>query len=316
MIRRTFLKTSILAAAASVTAPAHAALHGWGQTSTTERGRRHPFFANAKKPDVIAHRGGNGQWPGETMYAMRQARAAGCDVLEMDVYRTKDPEPELILMHDPDVRGTTARSGSVHKFTVQEITALRADHRWSPECQPSLRSQDVSQHERDLRVPTLDQVLNEFSDMRMVIEMKRAPAKFSPVARLVELLTKRDMTKQVLVASFHAPFMKDFRSRLPQVATSLSLSITDAAKLTPVAVDRLLDKHLNHYSDEQGPDALQLPHWAITPRIVKKVKQRGLVLHAWTVDTPAVMDRMKALGVDGIITDCPSRLLARLGRAT
>ncbi|HKG47224.1 MAG TPA: glycerophosphodiester phosphodiesterase family protein [Pyrinomonadaceae bacterium] len=295
-----------------MTAPASAALHRWDQTSSSNRGRRHPFFAAAKKPDVIAHRGGNGQWPGETMYAMRQAQAVGCDVLEMDVYLTKDHE--LILMHDLDIRKTTAGSGLVHNFTLQEITTLRADHRWSPECEPSLRRDDASQHENDLRVPTLREVLQAFPAMRMVIEMKIAPAQSSPVAKLVELITELKMTEQILVASFHAPFMEDFRRRLPQVATSLTLSINDTGKMNSAAAGRLLDKFLSHSSNEQGADALQLPHWLITRRIVEKAKERGLVLHAWTVNTPAAMDRMKALGVDGIITDCPSRLLARLNR--
>src|SRR5215213_1583384 len=180
--RRTFLKTTLLAAAATVTAPAHAALRSWSQAPNPERGLRHPFFAHAQKPDVIAHRGGNGQWPGETMFAMRKAQALGCDVLEMDVYLTKDHE--LILMHDLDIRKTTAGSGLVHNFTLQEITTLRADHRWSPECEPSLRREDASQHENDLRVPTLREVLQAFPAMRMVIEMKIAPAQSSPVAKL------------------------------------------------------------------------------------------------------------------------------------
>jgi glycerophosphoryl diester phosphodiesterase len=312
--RRTFLQTTIFAAAAAVTAPAHMALRGWGQTSAANRRNRHPFFAAAKQPDVIAHRGGNGQWPGETMYAMRKAQALGCDVLEMDVYMTKDHE--LILMHDLDVRRTTGRSGPVYNFTVQEITALRADRRWSPECEPSLRSEDVSHHVRELHVPTLRDVLKEFSKTRMVIEMKRVPARFSPVARLVDLLTEMNMTDRVLVASFHAPFMEDFRRRLPQVATSLSLSSNDTGHLSSGAAGRLLDTFLSHSPKEQGPDALQLPHWLIDKRIVEKAKERGFVLHAWTVNTPTAMDRMKDLGVDGIITDCPSRLLARLGRAS
>jgi glycerophosphoryl diester phosphodiesterase len=308
--RRTFLKTTLLAAAATVTTPVSAALRRWSQKPNPDRGIHHPFFAQAHKPDVIAHRAGNGEWPGETMYAMRKAQAIGSDVLEMDVYLTKDQE--LILMHNSEVKSTTGASGHVYDYTVNEITALRADRRWSPsECGSSLSPEEISQHERDLHVPTLRQVLTEFSGMRMVIEMKKAPKEFSPVAKLSALLTELNLTQQVLVASFHKPFMEDFRRALPEVATSLTLSITDAAVLTSHASEQLINKLS---SNKQRPDALELPHWAITNRVVKKAKEHGLALHAWTVNSTEAMDRMKSRGVDGIITDCPTRLLTRLGR--
>src|ERR1044072_9125294 len=149
--RRTFLKTSLLAAAATMTTPANAALRGWSQDSVANRGIHHPFFAGAKNPDVIAHRGGNGQWPGETMYAMRKAQALGCDVLEMDVYLTGRLHPELDLMHDIDVQKTTASKEQQYDYTVKNIPALRAHRRWSPDCKPSLPPEDITQHEDELR---------------------------------------------------------------------------------------------------------------------------------------------------------------------
>ena len=176
--RRTFLKTSLLAAAATVTTPANGMPRRWNQGAVPERGVRHPFFAQAKNPDVIAHRGGNGQWPGETVYAMKKAQKLGCDVLEMDVYLTKDRE--LILMHDIKVHKTTSGSGHVYDFPVQQITALRADSHWSPDCETKLRPNDLPQNEPDLNVPTIKQVLETFPKMRMVIEMKRAPKQNCP----------------------------------------------------------------------------------------------------------------------------------------
>lgn len=312
--RRTFLKTSLLAAAATVTPSANAALRGWDQNSVPNRGLHHPFFAQAKKPDVIAHRGGNGEWPGETMYAMNKAHALGCDVLEMDVYLTGGPHPELVLMHDIDVHTTTAGKGKVYDYTVEKITALRADRRWSPDCKPRSLPEDISQHEDELRVPTLQQVLEKFPEMRMVIEMKKAPMKFSPVARLCELLKDPKMKEKVLVASFHPAFMDDFRRSLPEVATSASLSIEDAVKMTPTAVKSFIEKALDISPDGPGPDALQLPYWVITPHVVNKVKERGLALHAWTINNTKSIERMKSLRVDGIITDCPTALLRSLGR--
>lgn len=63
-----------------------------------------------------------------------------------------------------------------------------------------------------------------------------------------------------------------------------------------------------------GALAVEAPSQAITPHRVNIVKQRRLKLHAWTVNQPADMNRMKALGVDGIITDYPGLLLLLLNR--
>src|SRR5436305_13753365 len=83
----------------------------------------------ANQPDVIAHRGGNGQWPGETMAAYKGAMSLGVDVLEMDVYLTRDNE--LVLMHDEDVVGTTDGEGRVYKFSLDAIQKLNAGYYWA-----------------------------------------------------------------------------------------------------------------------------------------------------------------------------------------
>ena len=53
----------------------------------------HPYYAeNLNFPLVIAHQGGDGVWPGETMLAYQNAVDLGVDVLEMDIHITKDGE--------------------------------------------------------------------------------------------------------------------------------------------------------------------------------------------------------------------------------
>ena len=61
------------------------------------------FFPERDQIDVIAHRGGNGQWPGETTFAFIRAIESGVDVIEMDVWGTADDPPVLVLMHSADI---------------------------------------------------------------------------------------------------------------------------------------------------------------------------------------------------------------------
>jgi glycerophosphoryl diester phosphodiesterase len=58
-------------------------------------------------------------------------------------------------------------------------------------------------------------------------------------------------------------------------------------------------------------DAL-MAHWAlVTPRLVRAVRTAGGELYAWTVDEPARIGRLEALGVTGVITNDP-RLFGQL----
>src|SRR5262245_61854158 len=181
-----------------------------------------PFITNMKNyPEVIAHRGGNGEWPGETIGAYERARSLGVDVIEMDIYLTGDHQ--LVLMHDQSVKKTTDGTGPVESYTCDEIQKLNAGYRWTGDAgfPPETHLADLSPElQRQLRVPKLSEILEEFGDMRMVIEMK--PAYASPAAKLWEMLKQYDMTEKVLVASFSDDFIDEFRDLSQgQVATSV-----------------------------------------------------------------------------------------------
>src|SRR5512147_1024722 len=78
---------------------------------------------------VIAHQGGDGIFPGDTLYAYEHAVALGADVLEMDAHITKDGE--IVLMHDEKVDRTTDGTGLIEDLTLAELKKLDAAYKWS-----------------------------------------------------------------------------------------------------------------------------------------------------------------------------------------
>ena len=56
--------------------------------------RDYPFFSHVdnEKVLVLAHQGGDGEWPSNTLLAFQNAAALGVDVLEMDVHMSSDGE--------------------------------------------------------------------------------------------------------------------------------------------------------------------------------------------------------------------------------
>jgi glycerophosphoryl diester phosphodiesterase len=263
------------------------------------------FSGSHHNVDVIAHRGGDGQWPGETLFAFANAKKIGVDVLEMDIRVTRDEQ--LVMMHNPTVRATTKGWLPVRCYTLAEIQKLSAGYDWREDGTGLLKFRDSQ--DPDLRVPSFEQVLERFSDMRMNIELKGwHPLSDEKIAKeFCRLIAKYDMTNRILVASFHEPVLHIIREQLRGVA--ISASTGKVARF--VASSRW-------GSGNYKPDVavIQTCSRSIDSKLVQTALKHGLKLHGWTVDDPEEMDRLINLGVDGIITNFPSRLLGRPGLKT
>jgi glycerophosphoryl diester phosphodiesterase len=263
----------------------------------------HPFFAQFERyPLVMAHQGGDGLWPSNTLYAFERAVALGVDVLEMDVHSTADGV--LVVIHDSTVDRTTDGTGAVHDLTLAEIKALDAGYDWTPD-----DGQTYPYRGQGVTVPALEELFGAFPTTPMNIEIKQAEP--SIAAPLCQLIRDHSMADKVLIASFHQEAIEQFRRECPEVATS--------AGQNEVIVLFVLSKVL--LEGVYGPDseAVQVPEYrsglhVITPRFVDAAHHRNLQVHAWTINETEDMQRMLDLGVDGIITDYPDRLIDLLGR--
>ena len=170
-----------------------------------------PFF-ESDRPMVIAHQGGEGLRPSNTLIAFENAVALGVDVLEMDVHSTNDGV--LVLIHDDTVDRTTDGTGRVNDFTLAELQQLDAGEYWTADdgATTPYRGQGV-------RIPTLDEVLTAFPQMKFNIEIKQIEP--SIASSLCEALRAHDLTDRALIASFHPTAMNEFRAACPEVATSM-----------------------------------------------------------------------------------------------
>jgi glycerophosphoryl diester phosphodiesterase len=266
-------------------------------------GPGHSLFTQfQQRPQVMAHRGGKGLWPENTLYAFEQAVVMGVDVLEMDVHSTADGV--LVVMHDDTVDRTTDGTGPLLSFTLDELKALDAGYNWSPDDGGTFpyRGQSIT-------VPTVEEVFAAFPTTPLNIEIKQAePSITKPFCQLI-----RDygMVDKVLVASFHQETMNEFRLECPEVAT--------AAGEREVTVLFVLSKIYLDATYSPASQAVQVPEYrsglhVLTTRFIDAAHDRNLQVHAWTIDDVDDMQRLIDLGVDGIITDYPDRLMDLIGR--
>lgn len=267
----------------------------------------HPILEPAQTPLVMAHQGGDGLRPGNTMAAFEHAVELGVDVLEMDIHSTSDGV--IVVIHDDTVDRTTNGEGRVQDFTFEDLQALDAGYDW-----PTLaEAQDIEGYPfrgQGITIPALEEVLAAFPDMPMNIEIKQREP--SIVIPLCELLNEYDMQDQVLIASFHPETVEEFREDCPDIPTS-------------GYEDEILRFFLMT-SSGRGDDyettatAFQVPEYqgnlqVITPEFVASAASIGVQVHVWTPNTADDLQRMIDAEVDGIITDYPDVLLDLLDRS-
>ena len=263
----------------------------------------HPYYSGIQtRPLVIAHQGGDGLWPGETMFAYQSAVDLGVDVLEMDIHITKDGV--LVLMHDETVDRTTDGTGEIESMTLEEIKKLDAGYDWSSDDGVTFPYRGSG-----LTVATLEEVFTAFPNMHMTIEIKKTNT--SMAEPFCQLIREYHMQDKVLVASFHDERLKEFRAECPEVATS------SAKNETTIFV--LMTK--GFLSGFYSPvfHSLQVPEESggitvMTESFVKASHARNLAVEPWTINDEETMRKFIAWGVDGIITDRPDIMMEVLGR--
>jgi glycerophosphoryl diester phosphodiesterase len=262
----------------------------------------HPFFAQFKRhPLTMAHRGGGSLWPENTMYAFERAAAMDVDVLEMDIHSTADGM--LVVIHDRTVDRTTDGTGAVQDLTLAEVKALDAAYSWSSDGGTTYpyRGQGIT-------VPALEEVFAAFPAQPMNVEIKQAePSIAAPLCRTIR---EFGMAHRVLVASFHDQVMEEFRHECPEVATSASEN--EVVVLFVVSNTFLGATYSPTSQSVQVPEHRSGLH-VLTPSLVDTAHSRNIQVHAWTINEVGDMQRILDLGVDGIITDYPDRLLELLG---
>lgn len=234
------------------------------------------------------------------MVAFRMARDAWwSDMLELDVRLTKDGE--VVVIHDESVDRTTDGSGPVRTFTLGDIQALDAGYHFVDLAGAhSFRARGVA-------IPTLDEVLTAFPDMRINIEAKE-PAVAGPT---VALIARHAAEHRVLVAAEFESSRKDARGYPGPWGASYF---------------QILCFWLLHWLPGGSPytpraDIFQVPECSgrlrvVTRRFVRAAHRVAIPVHVWTVNREEDMHRLLDLGVDGIQTDRPDLLASVLTERT
>ncbi|MEO8090682.1 MAG: glycerophosphodiester phosphodiesterase [Gemmatimonadales bacterium] len=247
---------------------------------------------------VIAHRGASGSAPENTLEAFGLAHRQGADAFELDVHLTSDGVP--VVLHDPTLERTTDRRDIVAGQTLAQLRAADAGARFSPDGGRTFPFRGAG-----VVIPTLAEVLDAFPDMPLLLDMKESRAQ----ATVRQLLLEKASADRCVLASddptaltaFEAPLFS--RAAAPKEISQLYWGslLARGSRVRRVgaitAPYRLLSVPVRYRG-------LRVP----TARFVAAARERGCPVHVWTVNDPALAQRLRADGVAGIITDFPDRI--------
>ena len=239
---------------------------------------------------VIAHRGNRVAAPENTMEALRQAVALGVDAIEFDVRVTRDGV--AVVLHDETLDRTTSGRGPLRNLTHAELAGVDAGAT-SPQAGGARHA-----------IPTLEEVLDAFRAVPMVIEVKE----FAAAAETERQIRRVGAEGRVLIGSAETNVMEWFyRTGLPSCASML-----DAGLLLPLALAGI------------APPRPMYDVLSLTPRfhgfpvpvrlMARAASKAGIPTQVWTVNDPTEALAFWNAGIAGIVTDDPAAILRTRSR--
>jgi glycerophosphoryl diester phosphodiesterase len=253
----------------------------------------HTFFASSR-PLVFAHRGASALAPENTLAAFDAGLTHRADGLELDVRLSRDGV--AVVHHDATLERTTNLRGRIDEHTAAELARADAAARFAPGDGHPFR-------DRGLGVPTLAQVLRQYRNTRVIIEIKdNTPDLASAV---VAAIHETGAVDRVCVGSFGLRAVNAVRRLEPAIATSAAREEVRWALYRSWCHWPFRRPHYGGYQVPEHSGRTKV----VSSQFVDWAHRAGLAVQVWTVDTLEDAERLLGWGVDGLITNRPDLIV-------
>lgn len=237
-------------------------------------------------PLVVAHRGASALAPENTLAAFTLAIDHGAAAVECDVHLSADGVP--VIIHDSTLDRTTDGAGEVAAHRFHELRALDAG-RW------------MNRRFLGERLPSLDEALAACAGRaRLFVELKRGGGDALVDASLAAI--GRATGTDVAVIGFGPEEVRAVARRRPDLPLGFLVTRQHVRQHGSAAAIEL--------TASLGATFFCPQHDAVDANLVGLAHDRDLPVSVWTVDDPARMRELAAIGVDAITTNRPEVALA------
>jgi glycerophosphoryl diester phosphodiesterase len=310
----------------------------YGIIALLPRGRNfamdNPTRTDSNLPILIAHGGGNKEFPDNTLEAFYNAYSVDPRVMmETDVSITKDGV--VILSHDTTLDRKTNVTGSIADWNYSDLIAQKVDFGYTNPTKNDVLSGErkhfkdengVEKYPTDVTYPdgveprdekvflatTLEELMVAFPNNRINVEIKQeGEMGLKALKEVLRLAEKHDAYDRIVLASFHEELYNEFQrlQEAGEVPESFMYSPAYAGVIKFYVLQLLsLDVFFG-----DGMCVFQLPTEQYgfdlaTQGLVDAAHKHNLAVHYWTVNDVEEMKHLISIGADGIMTDYPHRL--------
>jgi len=264
--------------------------------------------------DIEGHRGSRGLMPENTIPAMYKAIDLGVTTLEMDAVITKDKQ--VVLSHEPffnheittkpdgsEVKKEEERSLNIYQMNYAQVKQFDVGKK----AHPRFERQQKMEVSKPLLIDLIDSV-ESYCKQKSIdgpgynIETKSLPltdGTYHPApGEFVELLVgvarSKGILERLIIQSFDFRTLQYVHAKYPSIKTAMLIEDFDKRSLEQQLKDLGFTPSIYSpaYSLVNGP-------------LIEKCHQLNMKIIPWTVNDKPTIERLRALGVDGIITDYP-----------
>jgi glycerophosphoryl diester phosphodiesterase len=228
----------------------------------------------------FAHRGYCAKYPENTLLSFRKALETGCQGIELDTHLSADGE--VVVCHDEAVDRTTNGKGLIKDLSLAHLRAL-----------------DAGEGER---IPTLDEYFDLVEKTPIVtnIELKNSVFRYEGMEeKVIAKIRERKLEKKIIFSSFNHYSILRCKALAPEIRCGF------------LVWSWIVD--VGAYTKQHGVEGIHPEYNSLTDEAIAEIQAQGVDLNPYTVDDPAVMERLIRKGVTGIITDDPALLAKVLG---
>ncbi len=317
-------------------------------------GGQNPFRSYDGGVYLVAHRGGRGEMPENTLEAFYNAYSINSGVvMESDANMTKDGV--LILCHDNRLDRTTNVTGEIYDWTYADLVSNEVDFGYAnkalkdssgnyildsggnrtyelslfktgssaPVADITKTPLDVSypsgihaRHESKFLVTTVEELIDAFPGNLISVEIKQeGEAGLAALEKLIEIIEAKGASDRVVIGSFHEEVFKKEVQLKKEGKNFLFSPAQNGVVEFLIPSWFLLDTFYNYPVSIMQVPMSQGPIKVATRAFVQTAHRHNIAVQFWTINNADDMRYLIEIGADGIMTDYPSLLKSVMDEA-
>lgn len=236
----------------------------------------------ARRTFVIGHRGIPSLAPENTIESSLLAYEKGADVIENDIYLSKDGK--IVVMHDSSIDRTTNGTGKIEEMTLEQIKSYYVNKQFGnkyPDC----------------KIPTLKEYFEAFKDTDAHIFIEIKSKKTEIIQKMYDLIKAYDMADQVTIIAFGTDIMRECKKVCPELSLGYLVSNYSDAKDAAGSLVKV-NELTGDYHTTFNPN-----YASISQEFLTAALHRGITVWPWTLNDGDSFFTYFLSGASGVTTN-------------